>query len=217
MFNIHFAAATVIIQTRLLLAGLSVILPFVPDAAPWMPAESALPALRLPVPVSNAEYVDDGVWFLEHQDPQQLIDNVAFTVRVIDEVCRQAALEVNFSKGKTECLLILRGRGSQAVRAPLRSCDSAGVFRERIEFAPGRFVRVTPSYKHVGALINTSSSLAAEAEKRVASARAAFAPIVYKVLGNFRFSLAHRRGFAKALVLSRWPVVSVSVLRRLEV
>ena len=121
---------------------------------------SAIHQLRSP------SYVDDTDFpVLGHAS--DIVSRVSLTMSVIHNEFNAAGLSLNYSKGKTECMICFRGRGAKPARINL-AYDLA----KCISFIDCRGVshslRVVEVYKHVGS--HQSTTIAMGPEVRIKSA-----------------------------------------------
>ena len=93
---------------------------------------------------SDVTYVDDLCLMVSAVKPDELIERTAEMIRVCRRALAKHGLKMNFSKGKTECIMRLFGRGSQELVAGLQCIDGQKV--TTVDDAVARIVR---SYNHL--------------------------------------------------------------------
>jgi len=118
-------------------------------------------------------WADDLALFFQHPDPNQLVGNLQAGCAVLLNACLRYGLEPNFSKGKTEALVALRGRGAvqarrhwftqEGGRLPLPGCA--------IE---GSSIRMVARYRHLGGQVDAKATTKAEVKARVGQTRQVF-------------------------------------------
>ena len=147
--------------------------------------ESRLPvwADDLTVPFTSAEAVD-------------FVDRASCVCRVLHEECSRRALEPNYKRGKTECLVWLGGTGSKAVE----SC----LFHQLqgIPFQSGgctHHVRVVRRYVHLGTLVTAGGNATPDLKVKLARANGYLRPLARKVLRRPDLEMRHKRGIYKVL------------------
>ena len=91
------------------------------------------------VPVSDVTYVDDLYLMMSAAKPDELKERTAEIIRVCRRALAKHGLKINFSKGKTECILRPFGRGSQELAAGLQRINGQKVIT--IDDAVVRVVR----------------------------------------------------------------------------
>ena len=110
-------------------------------------------------------------------------------------------LEVNWSPGKTEAILVYRGKGATECLRARRPAPSAP---PRI-LVPGcsSVLHVVMAYKHLGGEITAAGSLVPLANGRRKRALAAYSPIAMKVFGSRHVTLDLKQWMFTTLVMSR--------------
>ena len=121
-------------------------------------------------------------------------------------------MQINWQAGKTEAIIVYRGKGAKKAREQLFQPGGARMFiaqrtrrrlRNKTAGAPTLSVHVVSSYKHLGSIICESRSLVPEARQRERSALSSFVPIAQKVIGSKSLSLQRRVQVATTFVMSR--------------
>ena len=79
------------------------------------------------IPVSDVTYVDDLCLVVSAEKPNGLIERPAEMIRVCRRALAKHGLLMNFSNGKTECILRPFGDGSQDLMACLQRVDDQRV------------------------------------------------------------------------------------------
>ena len=173
---------------------------------PWDGARSiSLPDGAGPlheVELSEASYADDVTMLLTDRCPRALVEKAAATTGLLADTFLAHACLINPEPGKTEVVLCLQGRGTQAVRQEVflerggkLSCDGghAGQLRVTVSF----------QYKHMGGIVDATGSMRYELKARADSAAAAARPLRKRVIENSALTRNARTMLGRALVASR--------------
>jgi hypothetical protein len=123
---------------------------------------------------------------------------------------------VNYKPGKTECLVVFRGRGATAAR-----CNLYGDMQGRISFtaygATEKAVICTNVYKHMGTMTTLSGTLRPEIRQRLAMMASSLVPLRKRVLKEQRIPSPKRFAIARTLLLTRglfqcaaWPALNAT-------
>ena len=113
-------------------------------------------------------------------------------------------MTVNFDLGKTEALVIYRGKKAlQEKQNLLRPDGSRGINIPVGSPSTSVFLNVVDGYKHLGSWVDSAGSLVPDATKRSRSAMSSYVPLSLKIFGSqmLATSLKIRLGFA--LVVSK--------------
>ena len=197
--------------------------PFWDDNAhsrPATPADLLNPNLSTEAAV-EATYVDDEALFLSTTTPAQMQLAVSRLLELVDLNLRRYGFKVNWSKGKSELMLKLRGKGARHVYAEMVSTFEGS----QVIVLPsgGGILNVVPVYKHVGTTLRDDGSLAPEVNRRCSEALSIFLPLAKSLFGCAAIAPAIRIHLAESLVFSRlffnscvWPALPVVLLNRLN-
>jgi len=167
-------------------------------------------------------WVDDLAVPLAATRPEQLRPLVQEVIAMLHTTFQRFGLSLNMQKGKTEVVMMYRGRDANAHRSDL--FDAA---------APPTIVtttsthvlslRVVPSYRHLGARYTMDIDIQEEIASRIAMAKQAFAEMRKAIFGNHALAADARTKLYESLVLSRlmygcsvWSDVPTSSLKKLE-
>ena len=220
LFNMCYAAALAEIQHDMLSAGCVLTLP---TASPLEVFRGTHPDAPAAEPVAEATYVDDNVFMLEATSPTLLDKSIETLTRAICTRFRQHGLKVNFSAGKTEAMLVYRGRHAHRFYAKRRDEQGNEVIMLP-EGAPAKFMHVVRVYKHLGGIVTANGSLQEEAARRTQQATAALTGITPSLLKSAATGPELRMRAIKSLVFSKllynvatWPALSGRQLEMLEV
>ena len=156
----------------------------------------------LGIEVPPITWVDDLAVPLAATRPEQLQPLVQEVIAMLHTTFQRFGLSLNMQKGKTEVVLMYRGRDANSHRSVL--FDAA---------APPTIVtttsthvlslRVVPSYRHLGARYTMDIDIHEEIASRMAMAKQAFAEMRKAIFGNQALAPAARTTLYESLVLSR--------------
>ena len=167
-------------------------------------------------------WVDDLAVPLATSSPQDLAPLIQRVVAVLFEVFQTHGLAVNMDCGKTEVVLMYRGRAAN----PLRSAMFDNEVAPALVTATASHVltiRVVPSYKHLGARYSMDLDANQEVSVRSAMARQAFESLRKQIFTNKHIPIKARLQLYDSLVLSRllygcsvWSDLNASQVAHLE-
>ena len=129
--------------------------------------------------VSDVTYIDDICLMVAAEKPEQLIERTAEMVRVCRRALAKYGLKMNFSQGKTECILHPYGEGSQALMASLQRVDE-----QRVIPVDAVLVRVVRSYRHLGTIHAATGNLTEETRAKVRVMISAHRELAGRVFGS---------------------------------
>ena len=86
-------------------------------------------------------------------------------MQIIAKVFRAHGLHLNFQRGKSECLLVVRGAGSKAVRKAVFVDADSSISSIAID-GSSCSVGVVDRYTHVGSIVTVSNNMLPEARAR---------------------------------------------------
>ena len=149
----------------------------------------------------DVTWADDLVLLQAHSDCRELIRRTTLAGGLLSDLCTRRGLILNYKAGKTECLLRLKGKGTQAVRLELFDCvepflQLPSTIHEEL------FVRIVAHYKHLGNQITMASSQMHEIRMRTGQARAIYNKHRRSVFQNPLIALPVRVKLLNVLVLS---------------
>ena len=125
------------------------------------------------VTIVEAAWADDLALFFQHSDPEILIANVQEGSTVLLNNCMRYGLEPNFSAGKTEALVSLRGRGATKARRKWFT-DHHGLLPLPSCLLPDCCIKMVARYKHLGGVVDAKAKSTPEVRARVGQMRQAF-------------------------------------------
>ena len=120
-------------------------------------------------------------------------------------------ITVNFEPGKTEAIVVYRGKkaleekqrllkpnGSRSLQIPIQS--HAG---QNTHSTDSTLLRVVQGYKHLGSWVDETGSLVPDANRRSASAMSSYAPLAVKLFGSSAIGTASKIRLAFSLIVSK--------------
>ena len=198
IFNSTFSVALVLVHDALVNAD--VVLQMAYDgAAVWTPAP---PCSECPkTDVLDAAFVDDTVLFLLSKTASGLDAAIQTLLTLLFRIYSLMNLEINLSPGKTEAILVYRGKGAAE---HLRARRPAAFEPPRI-VVPGSpsVLHIVSVYKHLGGEITAAGSLVPLAHGRRKRALAAYSPIAMKIFGSPQLQMDLKQWMFTTLVMSR--------------
>ena len=203
IFNLIYSVALERVRKQAVVLGATLRLKVASSRPFWSAAPPARVVTELGAPFDHelfeVTYVDDEAIKIVASSPRVLCELVPVFMQAPASIFSYFGFKVNWSPGKTECFLTLRGRGSEVLR---RKVSAQGGIR----LLPGSgppLLRVVSSYKHLGSVLDPSGSGAPDVPNRVQAAGAAYSPIARQVFGCNAISRAARLHLYFSLVISR--------------
>eukprot|EP00974_Lingulodinium_polyedra_P077585 7512104-Lingulodinium_polyedra.AAC.1 len=142
------------------------------------PTDWLLPGPLPRSPLATVTYVDDLTAFATDADPDALLGKAKALAAAVHRALTNHGLRPNYSQGKTELLLDLRGKGSKGAKRTL-FVDYDG----KLLCGDGIQVVACRSYRHFGGIVCTSNQATPEIAHRVKEHNAARA-LVGRAIGN---------------------------------
>ena len=148
------------------------------------------PAFAEPVnPSENIEsmdvsYVDDEAIFIEDSDAMELIGKIQAVTMTAIRTFASHGLQLNFGPGKSECLASLRGKNSKIAKLQVYIQQQSTIPIVDEIGSIVSYIRVIHSYKHLGGIINSHSSMSAEVRQRASSAWGDISVLLRKFFRN---------------------------------
>ena len=146
-------------------------------------------------------WADDIAVMLHHEQPAELIYALKNVMALYMDRLAQRGLLLNMAPGKSEALVLLRGKGSRALRRDLFKITKPTLDFESAVFGTQQ-VSLISKYKHLGFTVHGSGFLLAELRIRAGSAHSAFTKHAKRVYYNLGLRLAKRSQIFKTCVLS---------------
>ena len=179
------------------------------DLLDKVPTQMRGPCLLQPLPDPVPEqpflgptWMDDLAICISGPDADELERKAALTAGILLETCMEHGVTPNLSRGKTEILLALRGRGSRRSRRAHFS-EQQGQQMQIVHEHGVASVAVVGSYVHLGGKAHHSGENKVEARRRVSIANEAFNQHRRQLFQNPQIHLVRRRELFTTLVLSK--------------
>ena len=155
----------------------------------------------------EATFVDDEALVIVAKSSAKLDAAIDTMLLIIREVFHDYALTINWAKGKSEALLIYRGKHAARTLDARRRAGTAGLFVKLPHISsdkgPDQFVHVVTCFKHLGGHVTADGGLGTEATYRSSSAMQAYVPLAGKIFGSPHVAAQIKQSFCDSLVLSR--------------
>ena len=153
--------------------------------------------------VFDVTFVDDEAIVVTASVPATLARKLRRAVQILIETFEHYGMSINWKPGKTEAIIIYRGKDAKAEKSGLATSETTG----HLSIFPGSDndaqANVVPQYKHLGSVITASGSLVPEARQRMQSAMNAFAPLAMEIFGSKAVGIQRRILLGWSLVVSR--------------
>lgn len=122
---------------------------------------------------AHLTWADDLVILQKDANAEQLVDKTRLATGLLCDICWRHGLEPNFSKGKTECMVHLRGKGSAEQKKKLFDKESPEVIipstlRDQVR------LKLVAQYKHLGFVVTTGHKIRAEINARLGQVKSAY-------------------------------------------
>ena len=151
--------------------------------------------------VGETVWADDLAVFLQHDRPEELIANLQRVCGVLFDRCLAHGLQPNFSRGKTEVLVSLRGKRAVQLRRtwftenasllPIPNC--------RIQECQ---VRMIAKYRHLGGQVDAKANSKCEVTARLGQVRSVFRKYKKSIFTTPVVSLHQRSALLRPFALS---------------
>lgn len=151
--------------------------------------------------IAETVWADDLALYLQHQDPEELIANLQEACAQLFNTCMKYGLTPNFSKGKTELLVALRGPG--AVKSRRRwFTEAAGKLPIPQCNIDGCEVRMVGQYRHLGGQLDARATAKTEVKARTGQMLQAFRHHRKTVYTSRHIERSKRASLLRPLILS---------------
>lgn len=166
------------------------------------------------VPIGTVVWADDAAILGANPDAERIVPQLQVTAEVVLCELVKLGMRPNMSKGKTEALLHIQGKGCKKVRQFVHHhCKSQ--LQLALEDPELRTLRIVPTYIHLGGALTHDNRMRTEIKRKLAMANTTLDNYRSKVLHNPQVSLAMRVHVFKATVamvldynLGTWPSLS---------
>ena len=161
--------------------------------------------------VFDVTFVDDEAIVITAAVPRTLVSKFDRAVELLVEAFDHYGMSINWKPGKTEAIVVLRGKRAKLENRKLWQGGGVRAFHvkanlKRLHLKSASWdikVIVVSQYKHLGGIIDAPNSFVPEAHQRAKSAMHAFAPLAKRVLGSAKIGRRRRTALAQSLVISR--------------
>ena len=106
---------------------------------------------------AHLTWADDLVILQKDENAEQLIERTRLATGLLCDICWRHGLEPNFSKGKTECMVHLRGKGSAEQKRKLFDKESPEVIIPSMLRGQVR-LKLVAKYKRLGFVVTTAQN-----------------------------------------------------------
>eukprot|EP00438_Fugacium_kawagutii_P026052 Skav224814 [mRNA] locus=scaffold21:91531:97434:- [translate_table: standard] len=149
----------------------------------------------------NVVWADDIAVMVHHETGDGLIEALQLVFGSYIDRLAAHGLALNFGTGKTEALVLIRGKGACGLRQRLFR-DQAGTIAVETVSAGCVPIRLVHRYKHLGVQIHANGSLLPELRVRVGCANTAFNRHRRAIYQNIDLSIEKRLQLFRACVMS---------------
>jgi len=176
----------------------------------------------LGIAVPPVTWVDDLAVPLAAENPEDLLPLVQQVTTAMHGLFSKYGLTLNMQKGKTEVVMMYRGKDANRFRTSLFDTTTTPTI---VASTPSHIVsiRVVPSYRHLGARYTMDLDINDEIISRISMAKQAFEELRRPIFGNRALAVDARIKLYDSLVLSRllygcsvWSDVPTSHLKQIE-
>ena len=204
LFNLAYAKALRRLYARACEENIPIMLNYEPGVAPrTSPSSTSNGDDAHRVIVFDVTFVDDEAIVITASVPATLITKFRRAVELLIEVFEYYGMSINWKPGKTEAILVLRGKNAKAEKSRIQTSENQCYFDVSPNSEENVRIHIVPQYKHLGSIITASGSLVPEARQRVKSAMHAFAPLVKHIFNSTRIGTQRRARIGWSLVASR--------------
>ena len=156
-------------------------------------------------------WADDAVFAADHPDANKIIPMLQTATEIMIEELHRMGMTPNMSKGKTEAMLMVKGRKSRQIRRYIH-CHLQGQLPITVSGDATGHLRVVPRYTHLGGLLTHDGRVKQEIKRRLAIAADTLMPYRTKIFKNRNINLDKRikifRSTAMAALtynIGTWP------------
>jgi hypothetical protein len=198
IFNAGYAVALGVLHAGMVEAGICIRLKH-PSQMFWMGADPLDESVHL----IDVTFVDDEAVILMASSAGQLNTAISALLKLITVTFANLDFKINWDKGKTECSVVLRGKGATGLMSKWHHDD--GTWHILVPSDDGSMGKlfIVSSYKHLGTIVATDESDVLDAKHKASSAMSAYVPISVKIFGSDVVHFYLKLVFLQSLVLSR--------------
>ena len=151
--------------------------------------------------VGETIWADDLALFLQHDRPEELIANLQTVCGVLFDRCLAHGLQPNFSKGKTEVLVSLRGKRAVQLRRKWFTENGSQLPIPNCQIQDCQ-VRMIAKYRHLGGQVDAKATSKSEVTARLGQVRSVFRMYKKSLFTTSVVSLQQRSALLRPFVLS---------------
>ena len=165
VFNFFMMQSLALLSAELLAEGLTCTMEYSPGA--WQLDGGAR---RADINLVDVSYVDDALFAMMVPLATQLIDVATRAAAIVQAFFRRRSMLLNFSRGKTEALLVPCGVGARRVRQKVALAEGTAEMHDEA----GTNLVITQRYKHLGGVLDVADRIAPELRRRAGAAYAGY-------------------------------------------
>ena len=151
--------------------------------------------------ISDATWMDDLSMFVLSDSAEKLLGDLTKGASILIDACLQRALLPNLSRGKTEAMMQLHGKGARKARHNAFG-EREGSLPLDCRLWPQARLKLVPAYKHLGGFLQHGGGLRQELAFRTAQAWDAFNRRKKKVFRSPLVSLTDKATIFQSLIIT---------------
>ena len=151
--------------------------------------------------VLESAWADDLALMIRASEATDIVKRVQVATSILIDACCSSGLAPNFSAGKTEALLMIKGKGSVGVRREIFSQQEPFIEVQSRHVGETR-LRVITQYTHLGGILHVSASDHVELFRRLGIGRGRMNQLRRSLFQNPRVSLKTRQQLFQPFILS---------------
>ena len=151
-------------------------------------------------PADPQGWADDIAVMMPFSDPAQVESHLRTAIPILDRGSRLMGVPLNYSSGKTEALIALRGPHSVKVRRELLTSEQLAIP------VPGQgcvSLRLVERYTHLGNIVSHSASCLEDTQAKSAGAVPVLRRLQQTLLRNPELSLEEKTALTEMLVIAK--------------
>ena len=160
-------------------------------------------------------WADDLAVFVWSEEACSLLDKTATVAASLFDALALRGMDVNFEAGKTEIVAHFTGKLAHSVKREVYR-HKEPVLEVTTQWLDKVYVRIVPTYKHLGTVFSTAGRMKAEIRQRLGHARHEFRRFRKQVYANPLLEINKRIALFSSLVLSGL-LFDISIWPRLDV
>ena len=172
------------------------------ELEPWRPFDTTPAAGEQPIIFIGATWMDDLSLCISGANSSEAESRMALAAGILLDSCYDFGTTPNLSRGKTEALLCLQGRGSRKAKARLFTHNPIGTMHILGEHQTYE-LNVVGDYVHLGNQIHHSGQDGREMRRRLSIAHQAFNQHRRAIYANPQISKAKKLELFESLIISK--------------